>query len=51
VYKAINSTETSIDTIIEASGLMAGAVSAALLQLEMRRLVRQLPGKFFVKLL
>ena len=51
VYKAINSSETSIDTIIEASGLTAGAVSAALLQLEMRRLVRQLPGKFFVKLL
>jgi DNA processing protein len=51
VYKAIGSTETSIDTIIEASGLTAGAVSAALLQLEMRRLVRQLPGKFFVKLL
>jgi DNA processing protein len=51
VYKAIDSTETSIDTIIEASGLTAGAVSAALLQLEMRRLVRQLPGKFFVKLL
>src|SRR5246127_1355683 len=51
VYKSIGSTETSIDTIIEASGLTAGAVSAALLQLEMRRLVRQLPGKFFVKLL
>jgi len=51
VYKAISSTEASIDTIIEASGLTAGAVSAALLQLEMRRLVRQLPGKFFVKLL
>jgi DNA processing protein len=51
VYKAIGTTETSIDTIIEASGLTAGAVSAALLQLEMRRLVRQLPGKFFVKLL
>ncbi|HZC35086.1 MAG TPA: DNA-processing protein DprA [Chthoniobacterales bacterium] len=51
VYKAIGSTETSIDTVIDASGLTAGAVSAALLQLEIRRLVRQLPGKFFVKLL
>jgi DNA processing protein len=51
VYKAIGSIETSIDTIIDASGLTAGAVSAALLQLEIRRLVRQLPGKFFVKLL
>jgi DNA processing protein len=51
VYQAIGSSETSIDTIIEASGLTAGTVSAALLQLEVRRLVRQLPGKFFVKLL
>jgi DNA processing protein len=51
VYKSIGTAETSIDTIIETSGLTAGSVSAALLQLEMRRLVRQLPGKFFVKLL
>ena len=51
IYKAIGPTETSIDTVIETSGLTAGVVSAVLLQLEMRRLVRQLPGKFFVKLL
>jgi DNA processing protein len=51
VYESIGSEETSIDEIIERSGLGAGSATAALLQLEMRRLVKQLPGKFFVKLL
>jgi DNA processing protein len=51
VYEAISTTETSIDAIIDRSALPAGAATAALLQLEMRRLVKQLPGKYFVKLL
>jgi DNA processing protein len=51
VYESISTTETSIDTIIDRSALPAGAATAALLQLEMRRLVKQLPGKYFVKLL
>jgi DNA processing protein len=51
VYEAISSRETSIDEIIQRSGLGAGSTTAALLQLEMRRLVKQLPGKYFVKLL
>ena len=51
VYEAIASRETPIDEIIERSKLGAGAATAALLQLEMRRLVKQLPGKYFVKLL
>ena len=51
VYEAITSRETSIDEIIERAGLGAGSTTAALLQLEMRRLVKQLPGKYFVKLL
>jgi DNA processing protein len=41
--------ETSIDEIIRASGLPSSAVSAALFSLEMKRLVRQLPGKLFVR--
>src|SRR3984893_13079833 len=45
VYEAISSRETPIDEIIERSKLGAGAATAALLQLEMRRLVKQLPGK------
>jgi DNA processing protein len=41
--------ETSIDEVIRHSGLPASAVSVALLSLEMKRLIRQLPGKLFVK--
>ena len=51
VYDAIGSQETSIDEIIERSGLPASSVAVALLQLEMQHLVRQLPGKYFIKLL
>jgi DNA processing protein len=39
--------ERSIDEVIRASGLPSSAVSVALLGLEMKRLVRQLPGKMF----
>jgi DNA processing protein len=51
VYEAISSRETSIDEIIQRSGIGAGSATVALLQLEVRHLVKQLPGKYFVKLL
>jgi predicted Rossmann fold nucleotide-binding protein DprA/Smf involved in DNA uptake len=51
VYEAITSQETPIDEIIRRSRLGAGIATAALLQLEMLHLVKQLPGKYFVKLL
>jgi len=51
VYEAILSRETSIDEIIQRSGIGAGSTTVALLQLELRHLVKQLPGKYFVKLL
>jgi len=38
-----------VDAIAERSGLAAHEVSAALLQLELKQLVRQLPGKRFVR--
>jgi DNA processing protein len=41
--------ESAIDEIIRASGLPSSTVSVALLGLEMKRLVRQLPGKLFVR--
>lgn len=50
VYDAIRSTETPIDQIAAASELPAATVSSALLRLELKRLVKQLPGKHFVKL-
>ena len=38
-----------MDDVIRRSGLPASAASVALLSLEMKRLVRQLPGKLFVR--
>lgn len=43
--------ESTIDSLSERSGLPPGAVGAHLLQLEMRHLVKQLPGKYFTKLI
>ena len=50
VYDAIEATETSIDDIATKSDLPSGSVSSTLLRLELKRLVKQLPGKYFVKL-
>ena len=50
VYDAIEATETSIDDISTKSDLPSGTVSSTLLRLELKRLVKQLPGKYFVKL-
>ena len=50
VYDAIEATETSIDNITEKTNLPSAMVSSSLLQLELKRLVKQLPGKYFVKL-
>jgi DNA processing protein len=50
VYDAIRPTETPIDQIAASSELPAATVSSALLRLELKRLVKQLPGKYFVKL-
>jgi len=49
VYAAIELDETPIDAITQATGLPSGTVSSTLLRLEMRKLVRQLPGKVFVR--
>src|SRR5947209_2465780 len=50
VYDAIDSTETPIDRIATKCDLPSAAVSSTLLRLELKRLVKQLPGKYFVKL-
>jgi DNA processing protein len=50
VFSAVKlAEETSIDEIIRASGLPTSAVNVALFSLEMKRLVKQLPGKLFVR--
>jgi DNA processing protein len=50
VYEAINITETPIDQIAAKCDLPSGTVSSTLLRLELKRLVKQLPGSYFVKL-
>jgi DNA processing protein len=49
VYDALQPEESSIDEVIRRSGLPSSAVSVALLGLEMKHVVKQLPGKLFVR--
>ncbi len=49
VYDALSREEISIDEVIRHSGLPSSSVSVALLGLEMKRLVKQLPGKMFLR--
>jgi DNA processing protein len=49
VYDALSNEESTIDEVIRHSRLPPSTVSVALLGLEMKRLIRQLPGKLFVK--
>ena len=41
--------EWSVDKIVESTGLPAQTISACLLQLEMKRLIKQLPGSHFTR--
>lgn len=50
VFDAIDSSETPIDQIAAKSDLPSATVSSTLLRLELKHLVKQLPGKYFVKL-
>lgn len=45
LLEALGDEELSVDALIQASGLPAGAVGARLMGLEMKRLVRRLPGQ------
>jgi DNA processing protein len=49
LYAIIDKEERSIDELIRGSGLTPSAVSVTLLGLEMKRLIRQLPGKLFIR--
>ena len=49
VYDSLEKQEISIDDVIRRSQLPTSAVSVALLSLEMKRLIRQFPGKLFVR--
>ncbi len=47
VFACVSARARDVDTITQASGMDASQVSSALLHLELKRLVQQLPGKQF----
>jgi DNA processing protein len=49
VYDILGREEITIDEVIRQSGLPASSVSVALLSLEMKRVIRQLPGRLFLR--
>jgi DNA processing protein len=49
LYSLLSSEPRHIDQIIKQTGLLAGQVSGALLKMEMKKLIKELPGKYFVK--
>lgn len=50
LYKAISTDEAHINDITSASGLTPATVSSTLMRLEMKRLIRALPGKRYVRM-
>lgn len=49
VLTALGDEETTVDEVIQRSGLTSAGVSATLLALEMKRLVRQFPGRLYAR--
>jgi DNA processing protein len=45
LFNAIDSEERHIDDLITRSGLMPGTVNVTLMRLEMKRVIRALPGR------
>ncbi|MFH1067139.1 MAG: DNA-processing protein DprA, partial [bacterium] len=50
VVEAIDNDEIGLDEIIRKCGLPSAVVSSSLLRLELKRLVRRLPGKCFIRI-
>lgn len=49
ILRHLGHEEWPVDAIVESTGLPAQTISACLLQLEMKRLVKQLPGSYFTQ--
>ncbi|GAB4242629.1 MAG: DNA-processing protein DprA [Candidatus Methylacidiphilales bacterium] len=49
VFEVLGVEELHVDVIIRKCGLPSGVVQSNLLRLEMRKLARQLPGRFYVR--
>ena len=51
IYAAIGDDETAMEEVIVRTGFASSVVSAALMRMQIKRLVKQLPGQYFVKLI
>lgn len=51
LYKAIDQEERHIDELISRSGLTTATVNVTLMRLEMKRLIRALPGRRYLRLI
>lgn len=49
IYDALDGEPTPMDDVIRKSGLPSSAVAVGLLSLEMKRIVKQIPGRLFLK--
>ena len=49
IYQAIDATESHIDSLISQTGLSSSQVSICLLKMEIKRLVKQLPGQYYTR--
>ncbi len=50
VFEALGETEISLDDLVAKSSLPSHKVTSSLLTLEMRRLVKRLPGQYFIRI-
>jgi DNA processing protein len=50
IWNALAGGETQLDTIIARTGLAAAAASSQLMRMELKRLVKQLPGRYYVRM-
>lgn len=50
LFQSLGTEESHIDDLIRRSGLTAATVNATLMRLEMKRLIRALPGRHYVRL-
>lgn len=50
VYDSLSNEETALDHVVRKSGLPAAQVSSSLLRLELRKVIRQLPGKYYIRI-
>lgn len=49
IWDALAEGETQLDTIIARTGLPAATTSSQLMRMELKRLVKQLPGRYYVR--